>query len=186
MGGLLKQLCYALSYSKSETTFTIQIPPICIVKVVSDLTSLYYQHTQMRISEIPLYWALYWKMLSQESTIGSGWDFNHAELSRRRFQRCDRICRNSFLRVSKVSVHKCWGNVHVKCLLADRQMTNLQKWDKRQRLGCVITNYRNYVDKRRRLGCVNPASRLLLAAGGGEFNQQILLPWRFISRLYCD
>ena len=40
MGVLVKEVGYALSYSKSETTFTLQMGGICIVKVVSDLIYL--------------------------------------------------------------------------------------------------------------------------------------------------
>ena len=64
-------------------------------------TLLYYHHTQIRISEIPLYWGLYCKMPTFEPLIGSCWDSNHAELSRRRFQRRDRILATGFLKVSK-------------------------------------------------------------------------------------
>ena len=74
-------------------------------------TFLYYHHTQIRISEIPLYWGLYCKMPTFEPLIGSCWDSNHAELSRRRFQRRNQILATGFLKVSKylsTSVQKYW------------------------------------------------------------------------------
>ena len=80
-------------------------------------TLLYYHHTQIRISEIPLYWGLYCKMPTFEPPIGSCWDSNHAELSRRRFQRRDRILAAGFLKVSKylsTSAWQCLANLGVQ------------------------------------------------------------------------
>ena len=65
------------------------------------LTLLYYHHTQIRISEIPLYWGLYCKMPTFEPLIGSFWDSNHVELSQRRFQRCDRFGAGGFFKHKK-------------------------------------------------------------------------------------
>ena len=64
-------------------------------------TLLYYHHTQIRISEIPLYWGLYCKMPTFEPLIGSFWDSNHVELSQRRFQRCDRFGAGGFFKHKK-------------------------------------------------------------------------------------
>ena len=93
---------------------SIKTKPNTILGPISGSTLFVLSCTNMQktdISEICSE-ALYCETLSLGSTIGSGWNSNHAELFARRFQPRDQIYRNCFYKVSEKLSTSVIGSSH--------------------------------------------------------------------------